>query len=153
MVGAMLTTRVCTITDHLDALWPLLRAHRNELATHPEIMPLEPQTDVYRELEQRGKLLSLVLEHEGEIVGYSVNVISHNLHYGPLKVCQNDVIFVSSSWRSEGGGRQLISATEIAARELGCKMLLLHAKPGTRLDEILPAYGYAVQDVIHSRVL
>ena len=149
----MLTTRVCTITEHLDALWPLLRAHRLELATHLEIMPLEPQIDVYRELEQRGKLLSLVLEHEGTIVGYSVNVISHNLHYGPLKVCQNDVIYVSTSWRSEGGGRKLLEATEVEARRLGCKMILMHAKPETRLDEVLPGYGYSVQDVIHSKVL
>lgn len=149
----MLTTRVCRITEHLDALWPLLRAHRNELATHLELMPLEPQVDVYRELEERGKLLSLVLEHEGEIVGYSVNIISHNLHYGPLKVCQNDVIFVSSSWRSEGGGKLLLQATEIEARQLGCAMILMHAKPDTRLDELLPGYGYAVQDVIHSKVL
>lgn len=149
----MLTTRVCTITEHLDALWPLLRAHRNELATHLELMPLEPQIDVYRELEERGKLLSLVLEHEGTIVGYSVNIISHNLHYGPLKVCQNDVIYVSTSWRSEGGGRKLLEATEIEARRHDCKMILMHAKPDTRLDEVLPGYGYQVQDVIHSKVL
>jgi len=149
----MLTTRVCNITEHLDALWPLLRAHRNELATHLELMPLEPQIDVYRELEKSGKLLSLILEHEGTIVGYSVNIISHNLHYGPLKVCQNDVIFVSSSWRSEGGGRKLLADTEICARQLGCKMILMHAKPDTRLDQILDGYGYSVQDIIYSRVL
>lgn len=149
----MLTTRVCRITEHIDALWPLLQAHRLELATNLDLMPLAPQLDVYRTLEDGDKLLSLVLEHEGSIVGYSVNIVSNNLHYGPLKVCQNDVIFVSSSWRSEGGGRQLLEATEVEARRLGCAMLLMHAKPDTHLDVILPRYGYRVQDVIHSKVL
>ena len=32
-------------------------------------------------------------------------------------------------------------------------MILMHAKPDTRLDEVLPGYGYQVQDVIHSKVL
>lgn len=150
----MLRTRVCTITEHLDDLWPLLRAHRNELATHPDIMPLEPQVDAYKALEKAGKLLSLVLEHsEAGIVGYSVNILAHNLHYGPLKVCQNDVIYVSPSFREEGGGRALIRATEIAAAVEGCAMILMHAKPDTRLDSVLPDYGYAVQDVIYSRVI
>jgi len=149
----MLRTRVCTITEHLDALWPLLRAHRLELATHLDLMPLEPQIDTYKALEKAGKVLSIVLESDEGIVGYSINIVSQNLHYSPLRICQNDVIYVSPSYRQEGGGRALIRATEIYAKELGCAMVLMHAKPETRLDKVLPSYGYGVQDVIWSRVL
>lgn len=150
----MLTTRVCHITEHLDAIWPLLEAHRRELATHPDLMALKPQVETYRALEKRGQLLSIVLEHQHEgIVGYSVNLISRNLHYSDLLTCQNDVIYVSPSYREEGGGRMLLEATEVNARDLGCGMVLMHAKPDTRLDAVLPTRGYAVQDVIWSRVL
>ena len=151
----MLTTRLVTITEHLDAIWPLLEAHRAELATHPDIMPLEPQVDVYKSLEEQGKLLSLVLVHpEAGIVGYSVNIISHNLHYGPLLVCQNDVVFVDKTWRSEGGGALLMKATEIEARNRGCRMTLWHCKEGTQLHRMLRANpDYEVQDIVMSRVL
>lgn len=149
----MLRTRVCTITEHLDALWPLLRAHRLELATHLDLMPLEPQIDTYKALEKAGKVLSIVLESDEGIVGYSINIVSQNLHYSPLRICQNDVIYVSPSYRAEGGGRALIRATEICAKELGCAMVLMHAKPDTRLDKVLPDYGYGVQDVIWSKVI
>lgn len=150
----MLTTRVVNIFAHLPDMWPLLRAHRNELATHPELMELDPQLDTYRALHAQGRLLSVVLEHsDAGLVGYSVNILAHNLHYGALKLCQNDVIYVAPSYREEGGGRQLIRATELAAAEAGCRMVLMHAKPGTRLDEVLPGYGYGVQDVMWSKVI
>ena len=151
----MLTTRVVKITEHVDKLWPLLEAHRRELATHPDIMPLEPRLDVYRNLENEGRLLSLILEDvNAGVVGYSINILSNNLHYGPLKVCQNDVLFVSASYRSEGGGNALMRATEINAREDGCRMMLWHAKQGTALDRMLRASpNYDVQDIVYGRVL
>lgn len=150
----MLSTRVVHITEYVHKLWPLLEAHRRELATHPDLMALDPQLDRYINLEKTGHLLSVLLEHQtAGIVGYSVNIVTNNLHYAGLKVCQNDVLYVSPSYRAEGGGRQLIRAVETNARNQGCKMLLLHAKPGTALDALLPKYGYAVQDVIHAKVL
>ena len=150
----MLTTRAVRITDMLDQMWPLLSAHVRELATHPDIMHLAPLVDVYRRLEDEGRLLSVVLEHsEAGLVGYSINIVTQNLHYGALTMCQNDVIYVTPSYRSEGGGRQLIKATEIAAQQAGCGMVLLHAKPDTMLDLILPSFGYNTQDVVYSKVL
>jgi len=155
MLRAMLTTRVVNITEYVQAIWPLLEAHRRELATHPDIMPLEPQIETYKRLEDEGRLLSIILEHpDAGIVGYSINLISQSLHYGPLKICQNDVIFVSSSYRQEGGGRHLLNATEINARNDGCKMFLLHAKQGTALDRMLKAAPeFEVQDIIYSKVI
>lgn len=155
MLRAMLTTRVVNITEHVDAIWPLLEAHRHELATHPDIMPLEPMIGVYQDLEVQNRLLSIILEHpEAGIVGYSVNIISQNLHYGSLKTCQNDVVFVSSSYRQEGGGSLLMKAVEQNAKHDGCKMILLHAKQGTALDRMLRASpDFEVQDIIYSKVL
>jgi GNAT superfamily N-acetyltransferase len=150
----MLTTRAVRITDMLDQMWPLLSAHVRELATHPDIMHLDPQVETYKRLEAEGRLLSIVLEHsDAGLVGYSINILSNNLHYQALTVCQNDVIYVTPSYRSEGGGTKLLRATEIAAQIAGCKMVLMHAKPDTMLDKILPSFGYGVQDVIYSRVL
>jgi GNAT superfamily N-acetyltransferase len=150
----MLTTRAVRISDMVDQLWPLLKAHRLELATHLDLMTLDPQIGTYKRLDDEGRLLSVVLEHaEAGLVGYSVNIIAQNLHYQALRVCQNDVIYVSPSFRSEGGGRKLMQATEHYASLAGCKMVLMHAKPGTRLDDLLPTYGYSVQDVIHSKVI
>lgn len=150
----MLTTRAVQIVDCLVHLWPLLKAHRLELATHPDLMLLDPQIETYQRLEAEGRLLSVILEHpEAGIVGYSVNVIAQNLHYQALRICQNDVIYVAPSFRADGGGRKLIDATEHYAQLAGCKMILMHAKPETRLDKVLPGYGYGVQDVVYSKVL
>jgi len=149
----MLTTREVTITEHLDAIWPLLEAHREELATHKDIMPLEPRVDVYETMEAQGVLLSIVLEDEGQIVGYSVNFVLTNLHYGTCLMCQNDVLFLAPEYRKGTHGLKLITATVAAAKERGAHIVAWHAKPGTALNKILPRLGYGVQDIMYTRRL
>lgn len=150
----MHTIQQVTITEHLDAIWHLLEAHRDELATHPDIMPLAPQVELYKSLEAKGKLLSFIVYFNDEPVGYSVNAIAHNLHYGPLLMCQNDVLYLKPDHRGEGVGRALIEATEAGAQAYECKLVLWHAKPMTTLFRVLDAAPYyGVQDIIFGKRL
>jgi hypothetical protein len=88
-----------------------------------------------------------------ELVGYSINIVSKNLHYSDLVVCQNDILFVSGDYRKGATGLRLMRDTERAASALGAKLMLWHAKPETNLHAVLPRLKYRVQDVVYSRVL
>jgi predicted GNAT superfamily acetyltransferase len=88
-----------------------------------------------------------------EIVGYSVNIMAHNLHYSDLIMCQSDVLYVREDKRQGPAGLKLMRETERLAKERGAQMMLWHAKPATNLDQILPRMGYRVQDVVYTRVL
>lgn len=140
-------------TDYLDQMWPLLAAHREELTVYPEIMQLSPDVETYLRLEDAGKLLSLgVFDDDDELIGYSVNVVTRNLHYD-LRVCQNDVLYLTPEHRLGPLGLRLIRDTERHAREAGAKIMLWHAKQGTSLDGLLPRIDYQVQEIMYSRVL
>lgn len=139
-------------TDYIDQMWPLLQAHREELTVYPEIMQLDPDIETYVKLEDAGKLLSLGVFDYEELIGYSVNIVTRNLHYD-LLTCQNDVLYLAPEHRLGPLGLRLIRDTERHAREVGAKIMLWHAKQATALDGLLPRLDYQVQEIMYSRVL
>jgi GNAT superfamily N-acetyltransferase len=154
----MAIPREIIASEWIDRAWPLLEEHYAELATVPDIMLLKPDVERYQTLEAAGNLFAIgmfdIHGDNGEtLVGYSVNIVCTNLHYGDLLMCQNDLLFVRKSHRRGMTGMRLITATERAAKERGVKMMLWHAKPGTTLDRMLPRLGYDPFETIHYQVL
>ena len=149
----MAIPREIVASEWIDRAWPLLEEHYAELATVPDIMLLKPDVERYQTLEANNSIFAIGMFDKEELVGYSVNIVCTNLHYGDLLMCQNDLLFVRKSHRRGMTGMRLITATERAAKERGVKMMLWHAKPGTTLDRMLPRLGYGIQDVIYSQVL
>lgn len=132
---------------------PLLTEHWQEVAKHKDLLVLRPAWDTYHRIENAGNLLALAAWHDGQMVGYSASFVSPHLHYADVRVCQNDVLFVTPAHR--GIGKQLMRETERHAKERGCQLVLWHAKQGSVLDRMLGREGsdYSVQDVIYARRL
>jgi predicted GNAT superfamily acetyltransferase len=149
----MPTIREISAVDYLPDLWPLMVAHREELTVRKDVMRLNPLVDTYREIEDRGALMSLGVFDDDEIVGYSVNILAPNLHYADVMMCQNDVLFLREDHRQGTLGLRLMRETERMANERGANMMVWHAKPGTNLDQVLQRFKYDVQDVVYTRVL
>jgi GNAT superfamily N-acetyltransferase len=154
----MAIPREIVASEWIDRAWPLLEEHYAELATVPDIMLLKPDVERYQTLEAAGNLFAIgMFDIHGNgaetLVGYSVNIVCTNLHYGDLLMCQNDLLFVRKSHRRGMTGMRLITATERAAKDRGVKMMLWHAKPGTTLDRMLPKLGYDPFETIHYQVL
>lgn len=140
-----------TVSDKVSELFPLLQAHRDELATAKHLMEVAPNLEAYRALEQCGALLALVVYRGEEIVGYSINFVGPHMHYSNLRYVHNDALFVKPGHRSGRLGLRLMQETELRAREQGAAMIMWHAKPNTALEKILPRMGYAVQDIAFSK--
>lgn len=140
-----------TVSDKIDALFPLLQAHRDELATAKHLMEVAPNLAAYRALEQCGALLALVAYRGNEIVGYSINFIGPHMHYSNLRYAHNDALYVKAGHRGGRLGLRLMRETERLAKEQGAAMMMWHAKPGTALEKLLPRMGYAVQDIVFSK--
>lgn len=148
----MVDIRRITVAEFFEKAWPLLVAHREELTTNKDLMVLKPARPVYDAIEQVGCLLVLAAYDGDEMVGYSANILAPNMHYADVFQCQNDVLFTTPSARGRTG-LDLIAATEKAARESGCQVVLWHAKPGTALDKLMQAKGVRVQDIVYMKEL
>jgi GNAT superfamily N-acetyltransferase len=131
----------------------LLKEHWEEVAKNKHLMVLSPDWKSYYALEEAGKLITLTAWTGPELVGYSVNFFGSHLHYSGLQYAQNDILFVLKKHRATGIGPRLILATESAARQKGCKLMLWHSKQDTALLRLLPKMGYGIQDIVHSKEL
>lgn len=148
--------KLMDVPASIDVAWHLLQMHREELTTNKEIMELEPRREVYQNLHDSGALFGLGLYHGDELVGYSVNIVTANLHYGGLMVSQNDLFFVHPDYRSRYGLRLMAETEKLGKARFSPNrpyMQLWHAKPHTPFQHILERKKYTVQDVIYSKVI
>lgn len=142
-----------TVADKITQCAALLDEHWHESARNKHLMVLKPDVARYEALEAAGCLLGLFAYVDGEIVGYSVNVLSPHLHYADLVCAHNDVLFIAKSHRNSPLGLRLIRETERAAKARGAHIVLWHAKEATPLAQILPRMGCKVQEIMFSKEL
>ena len=142
-----------TIADKIEHCASLLDAHWEESARNKHLMVLKPDVARYAAMEAAGALLSLVAYIDGEVVGYSVNIITPHLHYSDMICCMNDVLFTAKEHRQSPLGLKLIRDTERAAKARGAQLMLWHAKEDTSLSCILPKMGCKVQEITYSKEL
>lgn len=139
------------IDEVLPYLSHMFIEHREEVTTNKELMILNPDMDTYYALEEQGRLIVLCVYKEGEVIGYSVNMIQPHLHYKDLVYSSNDLLFVSKEYRNSKVGLQLIKDTEAVCKAKGSQFHLWHAKENTTLAELLPRMGYSIQDIMFSK--
>ncbi len=142
-----------SITDKVALTEALQAAHWEESARNKHLMILNPAIELYQRIEAGGALFAVIAYDGDQIVGYSVNILSQNLHYAALTMASNDLIFVAKSHRTGRTGIRLIEETERVAAKRGARMMLWHAKENTPLAKVLPRMGCSVQDIIYSREL
>jgi predicted GNAT superfamily acetyltransferase len=150
----MIEIRTSTFHEMLaywDELCALFQDHWDEVALNKQVMALKPDMPRYQAMNEQGALVVLGAWDDERLVGYSVNFVMQHLHYADLRICSNDLLFVSQAVRKGRVGLRLIRATEAAAKDAGARLMLWHGKPNTALVEIMPALGYGVQDVIFSK--
>lgn len=149
----MIEIRVESSEGKIEQAWALFLEHREELTTNKELMELYPDREKYAACESAGMLLCLWAYDDGELVGYSVNFLSPNMHYSKLRMCHNDLLFLTKKHREGRTGLRLIRETEAQAKARGVQFMIWHAKPGTAFDALIPKLGYRVQDIMYSKIL
>lgn len=147
----MTEIRTSTVSEMLANAGELFEEHWDEIALNKQVMVLKPDEDRYRAMEQAGSLLILAAWEGEALVGYSVNFIVNHLHYADLRLCSNDLLFITRSKRAGRLGLKLIRETEKRAAEMGARLMLWHAKQDTALAAMMPKMGYGVQDIIFSK--
>jgi GNAT superfamily N-acetyltransferase len=129
------------------------REHYDEIALNKRLMEYAPDIERYAALEEQGILACVGVFDGDEMVGYSVNLVVHHLHYKHLVTAHNDMIFIAKSHRKGRTGLLLIKATKELCGERGAKIMMWHAKEGSALAKLLPRLGCRVQDIIFSEDL
>lgn len=125
----MMTCQVESFTEHLDEFRPLFPLHWAELALNQDLVPLDPQYDVYAAREARGELLFVTMREAGAPVGYFLGFIAPGLHYRGCLTCTMDIFFVAPEHRNSGlPGVRLFRFVEKELRRRGVQRWFVGSK-------------------------
>ena len=64
----------------------LIKLHYDEIAVNKEDIPLDPDWDRYKLLDDKGLIMIITARDEGRLVGYSIFFISNHLHYKSTEI-------------------------------------------------------------------
>ena len=132
----------------------LLYEHWEELALNKEFIPLSPDKNKFKSLQDNGTLHNLVAYHNSNVIGYSIVFINPHIHYSTSIVAHVDVIYVSKNYRGTSVGARLLIETEKTAKLNGAKVITHHAKEHVpNIVNPLKKLGYSLYENIYGKYI
>ena len=125
-----------------DDILSLLDLHYKEIALNQDKIKLNPDWDVYSELEQQGKLKIFTARDNDTLVGYFVVVVGVNMHYKDHTFACNDIIYLHKDYRKGFAGIKLIKFAKKCLTEDGVSVLAINTKVHQPFDKVLERLGF-----------
>lgn len=128
-----------------ERLLPLYRDHYAEMRARLasdgiEISDFNPRVDVYFPAMHEGRLLTFVVTHGSEIVGYSNIWLTNDMHNGDF-IAQEDTIFIAKPHR-KGVGKRLVRYILADLRARGVKRVHITPVTDLRVGRIWKRMGF-----------
>lgn len=136
-----------------DELYPLFQSHYDEITHHKEAKELAPDWDLYRAMEEQGKVLTVVARDQGHVIGYMTTFLYRHPHYRYCIVATNDLFYVAPDYRGQGVAGKLLVFTENELRDRGATVHTMHMKTDFDFSDLMAKTGFDRSEVIWEKVL
>lgn len=131
----------------------LLDLHYKEIALNQDKIKLNPDWDVYRALEEQGRLKIFTARDGSTLVGYFVVVVGVNMHYKDHTFACNDIIYLHKDYRRGFAGIKLIKFAKKCLTEDGVSVLTINTKVHQPFDKLLDRLGFNLIERVYSSYL
>tara|TARA_R110000851_G_scaffold46429_1_gene112906 strand:+ start:1680 stop:2138 length:459 start_codon:yes stop_codon:yes gene_type:complete len=131
----------------------LIDLHYKEIALNQDKIKLNPDWEVYRALEDQGKLKVFTARDNDTLVGYFVVVVGVNIHYKDHTFACNDVIYLHKDYRKGFAGIKLIKFAKKCLTEDGVSVLTINTKVHQPFDKVLERLGFKLIERVYSSYL
>ena len=115
----------------------LLKEYEAECA-NPLIGPINPQREMYAQLERAGLMTSFASFADELVLGFGTVLLTIYPHYG-VKVATLESIFTASSHRHSLIGATLLGKMEKLAKDIDCAGIYASAPIGSQFEALLDA--------------
>lgn len=147
----MLTTHIESFEERLPELQELLPQHYEELALNKDLVPLDPQYDVYVGRERRGELLFVTMREAGALVGYYIGFIAPGLHYRTCLTATMDIFYIRPDKRGAGlPGVRLFRTVEKELVRRGVQRWFVGSKVHADASALFERLGFGRVEVYYS---
>lgn len=124
-----------------DAMW-LFDLHWQEIALDKAKVPLNPDVDTFRALEDAGLLLIVTARDGEKMVGYHVSIVRPHLHYKQSLTAYADMYFIHPDYRQGMTGVRLFKYLEGVLRERGVERIYQGTKIHKDMGRLFERLGY-----------
>lgn len=144
-----------TFASALTESLPLLSEHWGEIARNRELIPLDPDYDLYHKMEAIGCIrLYTARTDEGALVGYALYFVRPHLHYKQNTWAVSDVIYLHPDHRKGTCGVRLMSFVEKSLAADGVDVMHTTSKLAhPALARVMEHLGHKPIEVGHAKVL
>ena len=131
-----------TMDEVLDDMAPLWDLHWEEIALDRQKVPLNPDVDTFRTLEDAGLLLIVTARDEGNLIGYHVSIVRPHLHYKHSLTAYADMYFMHPHYRQGMTGVRLFKFVEQVLRDMGVDRIYQGTKLHKDMGRLFERLGY-----------
>jgi len=137
--------------DIFTEISPLLLDHYLEIAHYLDI-PLDPDYEQYKRIEEAGALRTFTARTtDGELIGYAIFFVRHNLHYKSSLQAVQDIIYIDKKRR--GFGMSFVDWCDAELRAEGVEVVYHHVKSAHNWGQMLEKLDYKLVDLLYTRRL
>lgn len=134
----------------MEALWPL---HWQEVAADKDVIPLEPNYEMYNMLVQTGQLHLLTARSDGKLIGYHVTIVRPHLHYKSSLSAFTDMYFIHPDFRKGMVGVNIFRAAEKSLKQRGVQKMFTGTKLSLDMGRIFERLGWKETERLYTKVI
>jgi GNAT superfamily N-acetyltransferase len=131
----------------------LIKLHYEEIAVNKDVIPLDPDWDRYKALDDSGLIMTVTARDEGKLIGYAIFFVTSHLHYKSTVYANNDLLYLHPDYRKGLVGVRLITISEGFLKQRGVTKIMWHIKFNKDFSRLLHHLGYVDEDIIVGKII
>ena len=148
----MITYQTEAYSDCIEELKQLYPAHYEELSVTKSV-PLEPNYEVYKNIETAGILKVVTCRNDKELIGYILFIVTPHLHYKSCITAVEDIYFVKKDYRRGRTGIKLFQFAEKYLKEQGVHRVIYGTKVHLDNSKLFEYLGYSFFEKLYSKMI
>lgn len=125
-----------------EEIAPMLDAHYEEVAMYQDHIELNPQWEMYENLELMDRLFIFTMRDEGKLIGYSVFFLNPHMHYADHEFAMNDIVYIDPDRRGTEETVNFFKWCEKHMRDCGTSVISYHMKVYKPFQTLMTILGY-----------
>ena len=136
-----------------EEIQPLLIKNWRETALDHDLIPLDPNLDLYRSRDLAGQLSVVTARASEELVGYFINFVTPHPHYQSTLFGLMDVYFLDTKYRQAGNGLRLFQAAERDLASRGVREAIANTKVAHDMSAIFERLGWRKTAITFTKII
>lgn len=134
----------------MEQLWPL---HWEEVAADKDVIPLEPNYEMYDWIDQNGQLHVVTVRCDGKLIGYHTSIVRPHLHYKSSLSAFTDMYFIHPDYRKGMVGVKLFKEVEKSLKQRGVQKMFTGTKLSLDMGRLFEHLGWKETERLYTKVI